>query len=144
MFLVESIGMHLARSAIRSVLAGTAASRSVRLAAAADDDDRNNDDVDRLTFSQAEAGAAYPAVPDFVVDESDHAIEMQDVAHTAQVLFANDDVSDRAAVSGVHSSHKQSRRRRYVRYFVYLKHVHFGNHASIFFNHSMSIAVGAW
>lgn len=97
--------MHLARSAIRSVLAGTAASGSALVA------DDGNDDVDRLTFSQLEAGAAL--VPHVMVN-GDHAAEMLDVDHTAQALFGNDDVSERAAGAGVHSSHKQSRRRRLV------------------------------
>lgn len=102
--------MHLARSAIRSVLASTAASGSVRVV------DDGNDDVDRLTFSQMEAGAAL--VPSEVAN-GDHAAEMLDVDHTAQALFGNDDVSDRAADAGVHSSCKQSRRRRLVSCAVY-------------------------
>lgn len=94
----------MARSAIRSVLAGTAASGSGRMV------DDGNDDVDRLTFSQMEAGAAMVAAPVDASDGGDHAVDILDVAHTAQALFGNDEISEYAANAGTRSSLKHRRR----------------------------------
>eukprot|EP01032_Pedospumella_encystans_P013832 gene13832-15908_t len=95
---LKSPGMHLARSAIRSALSNTTDSKH-----AVEED--NNDDVDRLTFSQVEAGAAGPQ--EFSTMDASSTDDMQmNINCPTQVLFQDDDNTSSAAFG----SSKKNRR----------------------------------
>lgn len=123
---LKSPGMHLARSAIRSAMTHSSAGEYSALmkfssgsqkiiminfkiythlpGTVRGGDVNDNDDVDRLTFSQAEAGAEPSAVPDAVSMDADDDLPL-DINCRTQALFADDD----GPVAGFGSSKKNRR-----------------------------------